>query len=443
MARRRKRRPVPEQPVEISIEKLSHEGRGIAHIDGKTVFVDGALPGEDVRMKYAAVHGKYDEGYVIDVLKASADRVKPPCDHFEQCGGCSLQHMSNEAQINFKQSILAEHFQHFGQIEPEEWLPPLQADTLGYRKKARLGVRFVSKKDSCLVGFREKRSNFLAEIERCPVLIKQVDNLILPLRELIGSMDAKQSTPQIELAAGDDKLAFVVRHMEPLSDSDQTQWIEFAKQHGIELYFQPKGPDTVHKVWPVDQYQRLSYQLPDFNIELKFHPMDFTQVNASINQKMVKLAIDLLEPQANDRVLDLFCGLGNFTIPLATCSGQVVGVEGVESMVKRGYENAKHNALTNVDFYAADLQKDFSDKSWAREGFNKILIDPPRSGALDVVQYLPKFGASRIVYVSCNPATLARDAGIMKEHGYRLTKAGVMDMFPHTAHVESIAVFEK
>jgi 23S rRNA (uracil1939-C5)-methyltransferase len=338
---------------------------------------------------------------------------------------------------------LAEHFQHFGNIVPEEWLAPLQADTLGYRKKARLGVRYVAKKGGCLVGFREKRSNFLAEIERCPVLISEVDKLIVPLRDLIAAMDAKQTTPQIEVAAGDHQLAFVVRHMEPLSERDQSLWIEFAKQQGIELYFQPKGPDTVHKVWPHDQEQRLSYELPDFGVTLKFHPMDFTQVNASINRKMVSLAIDLLMPEKNDRVLDLFCGLGNFTIPLATRAGHVVGVEGVETMVKRGYENAEFNQLTNVEFYAADLQKDFSDKSWAREGFDKILIDPPRSGALDVVQYLPKFGASRIVYVSCNPATLARDAGVMKEHGYRLTKAGVMDMFPHTAHVESIAVFEK
>ena len=443
MAKRRRRKPVPQEPVEISIEKLSHEGRGIGHIEGKTVFVDGALPGERVMMKYAMTRGKFDEGYAIEVLEAADNRVSAPCQHFDMCGGCSLQHMDSEAQIEFKQSILAEHFKHFGDIEPDSWLPPLQADTLGYRKKARLGVRWVSKKESCLVGFREKRSNFLAEIESCEVLYDKVSDLIMPLRELIGGMDAKQSTPQIELAAGDDKLAFVIRHMEAMTDADNAKWLDFAQQNDIDLYYQSKGPKTVHKVWPEDNNERLSYQLPEFNVELNFHPMDFTQVNSSINRKMVSLALSLLEPEKNERVLDLFCGLGNFTIPLATIADKVIGVEGVETMVERGYENAKHNNLTNVDFYQADLQQDFSEKSWAKEGFDKILIDPPRSGAKDVVEYLPKFGAKRIVYVSCNPATLARDAGIMKQQGYHLTKAGVMDMFPHTAHVESIAVFEK
>ncbi|NVJ61326.1 MAG: 23S rRNA (uracil(1939)-C(5))-methyltransferase RlmD [Gammaproteobacteria bacterium] len=412
-------------------------------MEGKTVFVDGALPGESVLMQYSSVRGKFDEGYVKEVLSRSADRVKPPCEFFEICGGCSLQHMSSEAQIEFKQSILKEHFEHFGNVQPETWLEPLQLDTLGYRKKARLGIRFVTKKDSCLVGFREKRSNFLAEIESCAVLMPKVSELIVPLRNLIGSMDAKQSTPQIELAAGDDALAFVVRHMEPLSEQDKEKWLNFAEENDIHLYFQPKGPDTVHKVWPNDNNDRLHYQLPDFDVELAFHPMDFTQVNTSVNRAMVSLAIDLLELNGEERVLDLFCGLGNFTIPLAKKSKAVIGVEGVDSMVKRGYENAKRNNLENVDFYQADLQQDFSEKEWAKEGFDKILIDPPRSGALDVVQYLPKFGASRVVYVSCNPSTLARDAGVLKEQGYRLVKAGVMDMFPHTAHVESIAVFER
>ncbi|MCO7223891.1 23S rRNA (uracil(1939)-C(5))-methyltransferase RlmD [Pleionea sp. CnH1-48] len=443
MARRRKRKPIPELPVEVTIEKLSHEGRGITHIDGKTVFVDNALPGEKIMMKYARVSSKFDEGYSEEILEPSESRIEPACSNFEICGGCSLQHMSSADQISFKQSILAEHFNHFGGIEPNEWLEPLQADTLGYRKKARLGAKYVMKKETCLVGFREKRSSFLAEISDCPVLVKSVDRLIMPLRELIGSLDSRQSTPQIEIAVGDKQTALVVRHMEPLSDGDQAAWMAFAKEHEVELYFQPKGPTTVHKVLPEGSEERLTYRLDDFDVELRFHPMDFTQVNASINQKMVKLAIELLAPEPGDKVLDLFCGLGNFTIPLATQCDHVVGVEGVDTMVERGYENASHNQLSNVDFYQADLQKDFSDKEWAKDGFDKILIDPPRSGALDVVQYLPKFGAKRIVYVSCNPATLARDAGVMKEHGYKLLQAGVMDMFPHTAHVESIAVFEK
>ncbi|WMS88545.1 23S rRNA (uracil(1939)-C(5))-methyltransferase RlmD [Pleionea litopenaei] len=443
MARRRKRKPIPQESITVTIESMSHEGRGIAHHQGKTIFVDSALPGEEVVMKYASVRGKFDEGYAIEIVSPSPDRVEPPCEFFELCGGCSLQHMATDSQIKFKQGILAEHFAHFGKIEPEEWLEPMQQDTLGYRSKARLGVRYVSKKESCLVGFREKRSSFLAEIEACEVLIPKVSQLIMSLRAMIGSMDAKQSTPQIELAAGDEQLAFVVRHMEAMTESDRQKWIEFAMEHEIQLYFQPKGPTTVHKVWPDDQLERLYYELPDFKVKLAFHPLDFTQVNTSINRQMVTKAIELLDPQPNERVLDLFCGLGNFTIPLATKAQQVIGVEGVDTMVKRGYENAKLNNLESVEFYQADLQQDFSDKPWAKEGFDKILIDPPRSGALDVVNYLPKFGAKRIVYVSCNPATLARDAGVMKEHGYRLVKAGVMDMFPHTAHVESMAVFER
>ncbi len=442
MSRRRRRKPIPTETVQVAIKNLSHEGRGVSHLDGKTLFIDGALPGEEVEMRYAAVHAKFDEGYAVNVIKASESRVEPKCQHFEMCGGCSLQHMDSSAQIQFKESILKEHFEHFGKLKPDNWLPALQADTFGYRKKARLGARWVSKKNDCLVGFREKRSNFLTEISHCPVLIEQVDNLIMPLRTLIASLDSKQSTPQIEVAAGDNELALVVRHMEPLSNSDQQKWLEFAKQHHFSLYYQPKGPDTVHKIWPEDGNARLTYSLSAFAVELAFHPMDFTQVNASINQKMVELAIDLLEPQKNEKVLDLFCGLGNFTIPLATKAQAVIGVEGGQAMVDRGYENAKRNNLSNVDFYQADLQTDFSHFEWAKEGFDKILIDPPRSGALDVVNYVAKFGAKRIVYVSCNPATLARDAGVLKEKGYRLTKAGVMDMFPHTAHVESIAVFE-
>ncbi|NVJ50032.1 MAG: 23S rRNA (uracil(1939)-C(5))-methyltransferase RlmD [Gammaproteobacteria bacterium] len=443
MARRRKRKPVPTETIEVTIESLSHEGRGVARHEGKTLFVDNALPGETVTMRYSAVHGKFDEGFAVAILEPSPSRQVPPCQHYEICGGCSLQHMASSAQIAFKQDILKEHFAHFGKLEPEQWLPPMQAATEGYRSKARLGVRYVTKKESCLVGFREKRSNFLAEIESCAVLVPRVSELIMPLRAMIGAMDAKQSTPQIELAASDQELAFIVRHMEPLSDRDKATWIAFAEEHNIHLYLQPKGPDTVHKIAPEDDRERLFYQLPDFAVTLGFHPLDFTQVNTSINRQMVSRAIELLDPQPHERVLDLFCGLGNFTIPLATRSEHVIGVEGVQTMVDRGYENAKLNNLSGVDFYQADLQKDFSDKDWAKEGFDKILIDPPRSGALDVVQYLPKFGAQKVVYVSCNPATLARDAGVLKEHGYRLTLAGVMDMFPHTAHVESIAVFER
>jgi 23S rRNA (uracil1939-C5)-methyltransferase len=440
----RKRKPVPTESVIIDIECLSHEGRGVGRIDGKTVFVDGALPGEQVEMLYTYQRGKFDEGRTINVIKASEKRVEPPCPHFSICGGCSMQHLSSDAQIEHKQQILKEQFTHFAQTEPDVWLAPLQADLLGYRRKARLGVRYVYKKQKTLVGFREKYSNFLADIDSCAVLVKQVSDLLVPMGDLISQMQAKEHIPQIEVATGDNKVALIVRHLKPLADSDRVLWIDFAKQHDLAIYLQPKGPTTVHRIWPVeDELAQLSYRLDALNVELQQQPLDFSQVNASINQKMVPFAIDLLDVQAEDNVLDLFCGLGNFTIPLATKAKYVVGVEGVQEMVDRGSENAKFNQLTNVEFHQADLTTDLTDKVWNQRQYNKILIDPARSGALEVISNIVKFNAEKIVYVSCNPSTLARDTGELVKAGYKLTKAGVMDMFPHTTHVESIALFEK
>jgi len=297
-----------------------------------------------------------------------------------------------------------------------------------------------------LVGFREKSSNFLTDIDRCLVLDPRIGERIMPLRELLHGMDAFDRIPQVEVACGDDVAVMVFRNMEDLSDGDRSKLIVFGQNHDLHIYLQPKGPDTVHRIWPESaghQDERLSYSLPEFDLTLAFHPMDFTQVNASINQVMVKRAIDWLDVQPGERVLDLFCGLGNFTLPLARSGGQVVGVEGDDAMVERGRENAALNGLENVTFFGADLHGDFTGQSWAKEGFDKILIDPPRSGAEDICQYLTASNASRIVYVSCNPATLARDAGVMVRNGYRLVQAGVMDMFPHTTHVESIALFER
>jgi 23S rRNA (uracil1939-C5)-methyltransferase len=441
MSRREKMRARP--PVELAIEKLSHEGRGIARLDGKLIFVEGALPGETVRALFTATHKKYDEARTQQVLSASPERVEPPCAHFSVCGGCSLQHLARPAQIAFKQEVLAEQFRHFGGIEPESWLPPLVDAEPAYRRKARLGVKFVIKKDALLVGFREKQSSFLADIHSCTVLDSRLGNELMALRALIEGMAKRSEIPQIEVAAGDDEVALVFRHMAALPETDVQALVAFVAARGWQLYLQPGGNDSVHRVHPTEGEDRLFYALPDFGLRLGFHPMDFTQVNAGINRRMVKLALDLLDPQPGERVLDLFCGLGNFTLPLATRAGEVVGVEGVQAMADRGMENAGRNGLANVSFYAQDLTADFSQQPWARQGFERILIDPPRSGAAEVVQYLPKFKAKRVVYVSCNPATLARDAGLMKEGGYRLTQAGVMDMFPHTTHVESIAVFEK
>lgn len=426
------------------IERLSHDGRGIAHQDGKIQFVDGALPGETVMAKVVGSRRKFDELRTIEVLEPAADRINPPCEFADLCGGCSLQHMSSDAQITFKEDTLRQHLAHFGGIEPQEWVAPMHSDdTLGYRRKARLGVRYVHKREAVLVGFREKRNSFLADIDRCVVLDPRVGERITALREVLHTLEAYQRIPQVEIACGDDDVAFVFRNMDPLSEADQAKLIAFGQQHDVHIYLQPKGPDTVHRIWPLGGEERLSYQLPEFDLTMKFHPMDFTQVNAEINQKMISRAVDWLDIQPDERVLDLFCGLGNFTLPLARKAAQVVGVEGDEAMVVRGRENATLNGVDNVRFYGANLQGDFTAESWAAEGFDKILIDPPRTGAEEVCEYLTAFGAKRIVYVSCNPATLARDSGVMVKNGYRLVRTGVMDMFPHTTHVESIAVFER
>jgi len=444
---RRRRKVLPTEPVHCDVEKLSHDGRGIARQDGKILFVDGALPGEKVMAKVVSTRSKFDELRTLEVLEAAPDRQAPPCEFADLCGGCSLQHMSSDAQIEFKENTLREQLAHFGGIEPEEWIAPLRPEsTLGYRRKARMGVRHVGARDSVLVGFREKRNSFLTDIDRCVVLDPRIGERILPLRELLHGMDAYARIPQVEVACGDDTAAMVFRNMDDLSSGDREKLIAFGQAHDLHIYLQPKGPDTVHRIWPESagrDDERLSYRLDAFDLTMNFHPMDFTQVNAEINKVMIDRAVEWLDVQPDERVLDLFCGLGNFTLPLARKGGQVIGVEGDDAMVVRGRENAELNGLENVAFHGADLHGDFTGQSWAKEGFDKILIDPPRSGAEEICKYLTAFNAKRIVYVSCNPATLARDAGVMARNGYRLVRAGVMDMFPHTTHVESIALFER
>lgn len=441
MARRRKAR-IPQEPFRITVEKLSHDGRGIAHIEGKTLFIEGALPGEDVTCLYTEKRSKFDSARTIEVHSQSEQRVEPDCAHSDICGGCSLQHMASPSQIELKQSVLLEQLGHFGGLTPATVLEPLTGPTRGYRRKARLAVKFVPKKGGGMVGFREKRSPYVADINGCTVLIPEVGELIPQLKTLINELEAKRVIPQIEVAQGDDATALVVRHLEPLSESDIETFLAFVQAHSLQLYLQPGGNHTVHRIWPEEGEERLSYTLEEFGVTLKFHPMDFTQVNPEINKTMVARAIRYLDPQPEDRVLDLFCGLGNFTLPLATRCRHVVGVEGGEAMVVRGKENAAFNKLENVEFFGADLTQPFESQPWANGGFNKILIDPPRSGALEIVQKMAQFKPERIVYVSCNPATLARDAGELEKQGYALLSAGVMDMFPHTTHVESIAVFE-
>ena len=439
----KKRRVLPTATPTVTIEKLGHDARGITHLDGKIVFVDNALTGENLKFQYTSTRSKFDEGFAVEILTPSEDRQESRCPHAVLCGGCSLQHMKSSAQIREKQQTLLEQLAHFGNVKVPEILEPISSEPYGYRRKARMGAKFVEKKGGALVGFREKRSNFLAAINECHVLHPIIASQIPRLRELIAECDARLEIPQLEVAVGEHQAALIVRHLKPLSDADNARWLKFAQDTGIHLYYQPRGMDSVHKVWPADGVERLSYLLPDFDLEMRFYPLDFTQVNFDINRQMVARAVELLDVQPEERVLDLFCGLGNFTLPLARKAREVVGVEGDDSLVVRGKENAEFNQMTNVRFYGADLTKDITSHAWAAEGFDKILIDPPRSGALEVVRELARFKAKRVVYVSCNPATLARDAGELTKLGYRLTKAGVMDMFPHTTHVESMAVFDR
>ena len=442
MARRRKKQ-LPETPVAATIESLSHDGRGIARLDGKTTFIDNALPGEQVFFQYTFMRRKFDEGRAVDILEPSPDRVTPPCAHSLICGGCSLQHLDPAVQIQRKQAVLAEQLEHFGGLRPDRWLEPLTGPVTGYRGKARLGVKYVDAKGDTLVGFREKRNSLIADLAQCEVLIPEVGHRFRDLRALINGLDCRRRLPQIEVARGDDAVALVFRHLDPLSPADQDALVAFCRENGLQCYLQPGNESTVHRVWPEEGEERLYYRHPQADVEMAFHPSDFTQVNAEINRRMVPLALELLEVQAHHQVLDLFCGLGNFTIPAARRAAGVVGVEASDAMVRRGYENARRNGLENVAFHAWDLDSEPKGQPWARQRYERVLLDPPRSGALEMVRMMPQFGAEKLVYVSCNPATLARDAGELVARGYRLSGAGVMDMFPHTAHVESIALFDR
>jgi 23S rRNA (uracil1939-C5)-methyltransferase len=430
------------QTIEADITDLSHDGRGVAHIDGKAVFVTGALSGERVRVRYSSRRRHYDEAVAEEILRASPDRVVPRCAHFGVCAGCVLQHLAPAAQIAAKQRVLLENLERIGKVQPQTVLPPLTDAPWGYRRKARLSVKFVEKKGRVLVGFRETNGRYVADVSRCDVLHPAVGGRIADIAALIESLDARRDIPQIEVAAGDDMVALIFRHLHPLSERDTGMLVAFAQNHGLGIYLQPGGVDSVAPLWPQDA--RLAFRLPEFDAELEFQPLDFVQVNAGMNRKMIDHALALLDPQPTDRVLDLFCGLGNFTLPLARRAGQVTGVEGEVGLVRRASNNAHRNGIVNAQFFAADLAADQRAAAWAGTDHDLILLDPPRSGAEAVLAYLPRRGTRRIVYVSCHPGSLARDAGtLVQRHGFALRSAGVMDMFPHTAHVESIALFER
>jgi 23S rRNA (uracil1939-C5)-methyltransferase len=434
---------MPVVPYQIEILALSHEGRGVAAVKGKKKFLRGGLPGETVIATDTRKHNTYDEGQVLEVITPSKDRVTPQCIHTQLCGGCALQHLDPQAQIAFKQAMLMEQLTHIAGLKPTHILPPLLSAPYGYRHKARLGVKHVGAKQKVLVGFRESNGRYLADIQSCAVLHPSVGQKIIALSEMIHTLEAHQTIPQIEVAVGDDVTALIFRHLQPLSTEDIAKLTAFAETHELHIYLQSGGIDSIKKLFPVAGDELLHYSLPKHNVTLQFHPANFTQINTEINQQMVDRAIELLSPQADERILDLFCGLGNFTLPLARYCKEIVGVEGEKKLVDRAISNAALNNINNAHFYAADLSGDFSAADFIKGGFDKILIDPPRTGALEAVKILPSLKPELILYVSCNPATLARDAKELVERGYTLTHAGVMDMFPHTSHVESMALFQR
>jgi 23S rRNA (uracil1939-C5)-methyltransferase len=440
---RRRHRPARQEvPVVLEavahVDSLSHEGRGIARIDGKVTFIDGALPGETVRIRYHRHRARHDVAETIEVLTPSPDRVSPHCPHFGVCGGCLLQHQAPAAQIAAKQASLAELLAHVGKVNPECWLPPLTGPVWGYRRRARLGAHYVSRSQGMLVGFREARSRFLADLRACPILDERIGPRLPALRELLASLSSANRIPQVEVACGDDSAALILRHLAPLPTSDLDRLAAFAQQHGLQIWRQPQGPDSVVPVEPSEP-PPLSYRLDDGSV-MEFGPTDFVQVNAAMNRRTVNQALDLLELLPTDEVLDLFCGIGNFTLPIARRVARVIGIEASETLLARARYNAARNGIANADFRSANLYAE--DVQWPPVRADKLLLDPPRQGAIDILKRMPEERPSRIVYVSCYPSTLARDSHyLVHALGYRLAAAGVMDMFPHTSHVESMTLF--
>ncbi len=439
----------------LEVESLDLEAQGVAHrADGKVVFIEGALPGERVQAQISRKKNQWEQGQVTAVARESAQRVRPACPHFGlhagACGGCKMQHLHPAAQVAVKQRVLEDNLQHLAKVQAETLLRPIEGPAWGYRWRARLSVRYVAKKGTVLVGFHERKSRYVADMTVCPVLPAAVSAMLPAMRDLIGAMDQRDRLPQIELAVGDKVTALVLRHLEPLSAADLGRLRAFAAAHGVQWWLQPKGPDTVRLL--DEGGAALDYALPEFGIRMPFKPTDFTQVNAQINRVLVDRAVRLLEPQPEERVLDWFCGLGNFTLPLAQRAREVVGLEGSETLVQRARENAAANGLAaKARFAARDLFTLTPENLRALGPAGRWLVDPPREGAFALAKALADLSAAdgwtppeRIVYVSCNPATLARDAGlIVHQAGYRCAAAGVVNMFPHTAHVESMAVFER
>lgn len=426
------------------IESLDHEGRGIARLDGKTIFVDGALPGELVEFDSYRRKPNYELAQTLAIIKPSPLRQEPRCPHFGMCGGCSMQHFDHVGQVAVKQRVLEDNFAHIAHLQPEQIYPPVLGVPWAYRHRARLSARLVPGKRGVLVGFREKRSSYIADMTSCAILPAHVSALLVPLRELICELSIRDRVPQVEVAVGARTTVLVFRILHELTMQDEGLLRAFADRHGVVVYIQPKGPDTVTLFHPLDA-PSLSYCLPEFGLELFYSPAEFTQVNPGINEMLIRRAMRLLDPQPGERIADMFCGLGNFTLPIAKLGATVVGIEGSAALVRRAFENAKANGVAeHTEFSVANLF-DATPESLAVLGhFDKMLIDPPREGAVELVKALGEDGPRRIVYISCNPSTLARDAAVLvAQKGYRLRGAGVANMFPQTSHVESIALFER
>ena len=423
---------------------MTAQGEGVTRVDGKVYFIDGALPGETVEFEVLRNRKNHGRGKILSFLEQPDDlgRVEADCEYFGVCGGCSLRHYEKSRQLDSKQRTLIEAFEHIGKVTPHSILPAISGNWLNYRRKARLGIRYVEKKGGALVGFREKNTSFITPLNQCLTLTSSLSALLPDLAKLINQLSIKTMMPQIEVAQGDNKISLIFRNLQALNDEDLCLVEQFSQQHGVQSYLQPKGLDSIYPLYPA-QPEPLYYELAQYKLRFYFSATDFIQVNAQANQLLLSQAMTLLEPRSDEKILDLYCGLGNFSLPIAQHCAQVMAVEGDQRLVEKANVNAKYNNIENVNFQKQDLSDEAGDYSWLDQSFDKVLLDPARSGAKLMTHKIAKRDIPRIVYVSCNPATLARDADVLvNTYGYKLTSAGIINMFPHTAHVESIALFE-
>jgi 23S rRNA (uracil1939-C5)-methyltransferase len=434
--------------VEVAtVAALTHTGEGIVR-GGKTAFIPGALPGESIRFRRTRSHRQHDEAALIEVLEPAPERVVPRCPHFGVCGGCALQHLAPETQLEAKQTELRDNFERVGRVNPERWLPPLRGPVWGYRRRARLGAKFVTRKGRVVVGFRERLAPYIADVTRCDVLAPPVSDLVSPLSAMLTTLSIRERVPQIEVAVADNAVALVFRVLETPSAADLERLREFGVLHGVRVYLQPKGLDSVRELEPAGE--PLRYGLPKFKVALEFVPTDFIQINGPVNEALVSTAVELLALTPSSTVLDLYCGIGNFTLAMSKSAGRVVGVEGDAALVLRARHNAQLNGCDNAEFHTADLAQPpladghgASSAPWLRQPYTHVVLDPPRVGAREVLATVASLAPQRVLYISCHPGSLARDLGVLvNEHGFTLEAAGVLDMFPHTAHFESLALLK-